>query len=63
MTNKRIVEQSSEYSITEISLEQNGQLIDRKYIVRYKDTPREDSFLTLEKAQNAIKKHFKKEDK
>ena len=63
MTKERIIEQSSEYTIIEMSFEPNGQLIDQKYRVEYKDMPKIDTCLTLEEAQDAIKKHFKKEGK
>ena len=60
---KKIIEQTSEYTITGMSMDQNGQLIDQKYLVEYKDTPKIDTCLTFKEAQDAVKKHFKKEDK
>ena len=60
---KRIVDQKTDYIITEISIEQNGRGIDRKYSVEYKDTPKTDVCLTIEEAFETFRKHFKKEDK
>ncbi len=60
---KRIVDQKTDYIITEISIEQNGRVIDRKYSVEYKDTPKTDVCLTIEEAFETVRKHFKKEDK
>lgn len=60
---KRIIEQTSEYTIIELSLDQNGLIVDAQYIVRYKCTPKEDICSTLEGAREAAKKRLGKEDK
>lgn len=60
---KKIIEQTPEYTIIELPLDQKGHIVNAQYIVQYKSTPKEDICSTLEGAREAAKKRLGKEDK
>lgn len=57
---KNIVKQTEFYTICELTLKVHVGLVDTKYIISYKDTPREDICSTYKEALDIAEKHVQK---